>query len=174
MTPESFERLNSIAPITMPGADKCAREGWRMAAKIFAEDGKAEALEKLAQEVSKPSLHLITAQANAPETTSLGRLFDAAASMFGICHVSSYEGEAPVRPASGLRRTSGTNRTDLVEVIDGHRILSRFFWHFPNTQIYSKQQRISKKHWLRYWQKRSSAPLKEKTFRKFASQAAAV
>ena len=97
VTPESFERLNSIAPITMPGADKCAREGWRMAAKIFAEDGKAEALEKLTQEFIKPSLHLITAQANAPETTSLGRLFDAAASMFGICHVSSYEGEAPVR-----------------------------------------------------------------------------
>ena len=114
VTPESFERLNSIAPITMPGADKCAREGWRMAAKIFAVDGKAEALEKLAQEVSKPSLHLITAQANAPETTSLGRLFDAAASMFGICHVSSYEGEAPFRihrytaSSSGFPRNTGS------------------------------------------------------------------
>ena len=91
VTPEGFERLSSIAPIKMPGADKCAREGWRMAAKIFAENGKTDALEKLAKDVNKPSLRLIAAQANAPETTSLGRLFDAAASMFGICHISSYE-----------------------------------------------------------------------------------
>ena len=47
VTPEGFERLSSIAPIKMPGADKCAREGWRMAAKIFAENGKTDALEKL-------------------------------------------------------------------------------------------------------------------------------
>lgn len=40
VTPESFERLNSIAPITMPGADKCAREGWRMAAKILPRTAK--------------------------------------------------------------------------------------------------------------------------------------
>lgn len=73
--------------------------------------------------------------------------------MFGICHVSSYEGEARFackRPPKDVR--------DKIEQIllkssTDIRILSRFFWHFPNTQIYSKQQRISKKHWLRYWQR---------------------
>lgn len=120
VTPEGFERLSSIAPIKMPGADKCAREGWRMAAKIFAENGKTDALEKLAQDVNKPSLRLIAAQANAPETTSLGRLFDAAASMFGICHISSYEGEAPVRLQAASEGRRGQNRADLVEVISGH------------------------------------------------------
>ena len=120
VTPEGFERLSSIAPIKMPGADKCAREGWRMAAKIFAENGKTDALEKLAKDVNKPSLRLIAAQANAPETTSLGRLFDAAASMFGICHISSYEGEAPVRLQAASEGRRGQNRADLVEVISGH------------------------------------------------------
>ena len=62
----------------------------------------------------------MTSFANAPETTSLGRLFDAAASMFGICHVSSYEGEAPVRLQAASEGRQGQNRTDLVEVIDGH------------------------------------------------------
>lgn len=120
VTPEGFERLNWIWPIKMPGADKCAREGWRMAAKIFADNDRIEALERLSQTINKPSLKFIAAQANAPETTSLGRLFDAAASMFDICHTSSYEGEAPVRLQAASEGLRGRNRSDLVEFIEGH------------------------------------------------------
>lgn len=120
VTSEGFERLNWIWPIKMPGADKCAREGWRMAAKIFADNGRTEALERLSQIVNKQSLKFIAAQADAPETTSLGRLFDAAASMFDICHTSSYEGEAPVRLQAASEGLEGQNRSDLVEFIDGH------------------------------------------------------
>jgi hydrogenase maturation protein HypF len=34
---------------------------------------------------------------NAPFTTSVGRVFDAAAALLGICMQASYEGEAPMR-----------------------------------------------------------------------------
>jgi hydrogenase maturation protein HypF len=34
---------------------------------------------------------------NAPSTTAVGRLFDAAAALLGICWQTSYEGEAPMR-----------------------------------------------------------------------------
>lgn len=120
VTRESFERLNWIWPIKMPGADKCAREGWRMAARIFADNDRTAALEHLGQAVHKPNLNFIAAQANAPETSSLGRLFDAAASMFDICHTSSYEGEAPVRLQAASEGLQGQNRSDLVEFINGH------------------------------------------------------
>jgi hydrogenase maturation protein HypF len=34
---------------------------------------------------------------NAPSTTAVGRLFDAAAALLGVCEKASYEGEAPMR-----------------------------------------------------------------------------
>jgi hydrogenase maturation protein HypF len=34
---------------------------------------------------------------NAPTTTAVGRLFDAAAALLGVCLKASYEGEAPMR-----------------------------------------------------------------------------
>lgn len=40
--------------------------------------------------------------------------------MFGICHISSYEGEAPVRLQAASEGRRGQNRADLVEVISGH------------------------------------------------------
>ncbi len=129
-------------------------------------------MEKLAQEVSKPSLHLIAAQANAPETTSLGRLFDAA-SMFGICHVSSYEGEAPVRLQAASEGRQGQNRTDLVEVIDGHPnfvpLLLALSEYTDIQQAADFQETLAQ-----VLAKEVIRASEKKTFRKFASQAAAV
>lgn len=45
--------------------------------------------------------------------------------MFGICHISSYEGEAPVRLQAASEGRRGQNRADLVEVISGH---PNFVW----------------------------------------------
>lgn len=94
--------------------------------------------------------------------------------MFGICHVSSYEGEAPVRLQAASEGRQGQNRTDLVEVIDGHPNFVPLLLALSEYTDIQQAAADFQETLVRYWQKRSSAPLKEKTFRKFASQAAAV
>ena len=87
-----YERVGHLAPVPLPGGDRCAREGWRMAAAFGLEEppegvdpGRYAAVLRLAR------------SGRAPVTTSAGRLFDAVASALGVCHVSTYEGEAAAR-----------------------------------------------------------------------------
>jgi hydrogenase maturation protein HypF len=87
-----YERVAHLAPVSLPGGDRCAREGWRMAAAYGLEQAppgvdavKYELVQKLAR------------SRRASVTTSCGRLFDAVASLLGVCQVSTYEGEAAAR-----------------------------------------------------------------------------
>lgn len=114
VTPTGFARLSSLSPIKMPGADKCAREGWRMAARIFADAGKEDKLNELLAKVNNPFAKNAALIPYPPETSSLGRLFDAAAAMFDICLTSSYEGEAPILLQAASEDLTGRNRSELV------------------------------------------------------------
>jgi hydrogenase maturation protein HypF len=87
-----FTRVAHLAPVPLPGGDRCAREGWRMAAAYGLEEppdgvdpGTYAAVLRLAR------------SGRAPVTTSAGRLFDAVASALGVCQLSTYEGEAAAR-----------------------------------------------------------------------------
>ncbi|MDQ6773445.1 MAG: carbamoyltransferase HypF [Candidatus Dormibacteraeota bacterium] len=87
-----YERVAHLAPVPLPGGDRCAREGWRMAA--------AYGLLEPPAGVDPDKYELVTRLARsgrAPLTTSAGRLFDAVASLLGVCQVSTYEGEAAAR-----------------------------------------------------------------------------
>ena len=87
-----YERVGHLAPVPLPGGDRCAREGWRMAA--------AYGLEHPPAGVSARTFELVRRLARsggAPTTTSCGRLFDAVASLLGVCQLSTYEGEAAAR-----------------------------------------------------------------------------
>jgi hydrogenase maturation protein HypF len=87
-----FTRAAHLAPVPLPGGDRCAREGWRMAA--------AYGLEEPADGVDPARYAAVLRLARSgrvPATTSAGRLFDAVASALGVCHVSTYEGEAAAR-----------------------------------------------------------------------------
>jgi hydrogenase maturation protein HypF len=50
---------------------------------------------------------------NAPTTTAVGRLFDAAAALLGICLKASYEGEAPMRLEALSEQVTLTNTVPL-------------------------------------------------------------
>jgi hydrogenase maturation protein HypF len=87
-----YERVAHLAPVPLPGGDRCAREGWRMAAAYGATEppaGVDAARYELVVRLARSGL--------APVTTSAGRLFDAVASVLGVCQVSTYEGEAAAR-----------------------------------------------------------------------------
>ena len=98
-----MRRLAHLRPMPLPGGDRAAREPWRMAAAILHEIGRDDdALARLAGQAQIGSLMswLRSAGARGARTTSLGRLFDAAAGLLGVMPgdgQARYEAEAPMR-----------------------------------------------------------------------------
>jgi len=91
-----WERAGSLEPLTLPGGDKAAREPWRMGVAMLDRLGRLDDAGRLFS-ASPSALRLAEALrrgARFARTTSLGRLFDAAAALAGVCLVQHYEGQA--------------------------------------------------------------------------------
>lgn len=86
-----FERLAHLAPVTLQGGDAAAREPWRCLAAHLG----AEAAPLLTGRPLEALLRATAAGVNTAETSSAGRLFDAAACALGLApDRQSFEGEA--------------------------------------------------------------------------------
>jgi hydrogenase maturation protein HypF len=91
-----WTRLGHLAPLALPGGDRAAREPWRMGvAALFALGRVSEAARRFpgierASRLSAAPLAI----GLSPSTTSLGRWFDAAAALLGVCTEQTYEGQA--------------------------------------------------------------------------------
>ncbi|WP_424360301.1 carbamoyltransferase HypF [Methylocystis parvus] len=91
----AWRRLGHLAPLALPGGDRAAREPWRMGLAALAAVDRldlARALfphapfaEKIADRLRSRDI---------PRTTSMGRLFDAAAALAGLRVEQAYEGQA--------------------------------------------------------------------------------
>ena len=95
----SFRRVGHLRYAPLPGGDRAAREGWRAAlgyAHLAGADGDviARALRDLDSAGTRVVAHQCRTGLNAPPASSMGRLFDAAAAIIGVCSLSRYEGEA--------------------------------------------------------------------------------
>lgn len=86
-----FERAAHLEPIKMLGGDSSMKEGWKSALCY---------LHHLGMHSSRPEAPLVYAALdqgiNAIRSSSMGRLFDAAAAFLGLCERNRYEGECAV------------------------------------------------------------------------------
>ena len=99
----SYRRLLHFEYIPLPGGDKASVEPWRMAvACLWHYYGKhipfpAGFIERIGKQKIEMLLAMMEKGINTPYTSSAGRLFDAVASLLGICDISTHQAEAPVR-----------------------------------------------------------------------------
>ncbi|HET7831786.1 MAG TPA: Sua5/YciO/YrdC/YwlC family protein, partial [Gallionella sp.] len=93
---DACERLGHLAPLTLPGGDRAAREPWRVAAAALFEQGRGEEIASRfpAQAGATTVNVMLQRRLNCVDTTSMGRWFDAAAGLLGVSEVQAYEGQA--------------------------------------------------------------------------------
>ncbi len=94
-----FERLGHLAPLTMPGGDRAAREPWRMAAAALFDMQRGDEIVRRfsAQEGAETVLGMLQRQLNCVPATGMGRYFDAAAGLLGVSEIQGYEGQAAMQ-----------------------------------------------------------------------------
>lgn len=90
-----FRRLGHLSPLPMPGGDRAAREPWRMACGVLHALGRGdEAARRFPDQAVEQVLAMLQKGTRCPPTTSLGRWFDAAVGLLGICDTMTFEGQA--------------------------------------------------------------------------------
>jgi hydrogenase maturation protein HypF len=95
-----FERIAHLRPFNLPGGDAAVRDGWRSAASLLFECGESRPHLSTAQSSPAEQLgmsnvrRMLERKINVVPTTSVGRLFDAVASITGIADQNRFEGQA--------------------------------------------------------------------------------
>ena len=103
VTDSGFERVAHLRKFKLLGGDKAAKEPRRVALGLLWEMlgdrlWNRDLAPLQAFTVAELAIFktLLTKQSDIPQTSSMGRLFDAIASLLGICQIASFEGQAAI------------------------------------------------------------------------------
>lgn len=96
---DGYRRLAHLSPVPLPGGDAAVRRPYRMAlAHLYAAGIPWDHLLPCAAVCPQDELKALAVQLErglgCVPTSSMGRLFDAAASLAGVCHHAGYEAQA--------------------------------------------------------------------------------
>lgn len=105
-----FERAAHLRTWALPGGVASVRDARRNAFALLSElcllehPGTARLLDSLDEQTRSVTATMIERGINSPRTSSMGRLFDAAAAILGICDKATYEGEPAIELESAAWR----------------------------------------------------------------------
>ena len=97
-----FERVAHLRTWALPGGAASVHDARRNAFALLSElgllehPGAARLLDSLDEQTRSVTATMIERGINSPRTSSMGRLFDAAAAILGICDKATYEGEPAI------------------------------------------------------------------------------
>jgi hydrogenase maturation protein HypF len=97
----AVSRVAHLRAVRMPGGDAASREPWRMAVAHLAlaelDVVESEVARRVGGAHVSTALAMVARAFNAPLTSSVGRLFDAIASLAGVCDRASFEAQGAMR-----------------------------------------------------------------------------
>jgi len=109
---QGFERAAHFRYVPLPGGEMAIREPWRLAVSYLKQAlqdcdvdrylSEIGFIERFGRNKIESVLKIVDNPDFSPLSSGAGRLFDAVSSLAGICHVSTYEGEAAVALESVL------------------------------------------------------------------------
>lgn len=108
-----FERAAHLRTWALPGGAASVRDARRNAFALLSElsllehPGAAGLLDGLDEQTRSVTATMIERGINSPHTSSMGRLFDAAAAILGICDKATYEGEPAIELEAAAWRALG-------------------------------------------------------------------
>ncbi|MDR1708300.1 MAG: carbamoyltransferase HypF [Candidatus Accumulibacter sp.] len=90
------ERLGHLKPLRLAPGDHESGQPWRLAAAVLHALGRGGEIERrfADQPDAARAAQRLASGADLEETTSMGRLFDAAAGLLGLCSVTRFRGQA--------------------------------------------------------------------------------
>lgn len=112
-----FERAAHLRTWALPGGAASVRDARRNAFALLSElgllehPGAAGLLGTLDEQTRNITATMIERNINSPRTSSMGRLFDAAAAVLGICGQATYEGEPAIELEAAAWRALGSKIT---------------------------------------------------------------
>ena len=120
-----FKRAAHLRTWALPGGAASVRDARRNAFALLSELGLLEhpgaerLLGGLDEQTRRVTATMIERGINSPRTSSMGRLFDAAAAILGICGQATYEGEPAIELEAAAWRALGSKIAHVPDNKDG-------------------------------------------------------
>ena len=123
-----FERAAHLRTWALPGGAASVRDARRNAFALLSElgllehPGAARLLDSLDEQTRSVTATMIERGINSPRTSSMGRLFDAAAAILDICDKATYEGEPAIELEAAAWRALSSESACLTGNIAGFSV----------------------------------------------------